>query len=395
VADSSGKTEKPTPRRIRNARKEGQFPRTPDASAWLAVLVGTALLPHTAGTMLQVVHAEFRLLPEIAADPAPARALAVLARIPRDVFTVAAPLCFSAVAAAALAQAAQGVHPTTKTLKPKFNRLSPKQGIKRMFGTRAAWEAVKSLAKVSVIALVAFGVAYTLVPALLIESLPLATVMRRTGDGLRSLIWAASLAGLVLAGADYAYQKHSVLKQLRMTPREVKDESKQAEGDPMVKGAIRSRQLSISRNRMLSEVADADVVLVNPTHFAVALAYDPAKGAPRVVAKGAGTLAAKIRDRAREHRIPVVEDKPLTRTLYRVCDLGDEIPAELYLVVARILAFVMTAGRPGSRGDARRTPGNAPAIPDLPSKAQLRARRSRQSREGRRATRPTPNSPAS
>lgn len=387
MADESGKTEKPTPRRLRNARKEGQFPRTPDASSWLAILAGTALLSYTGRALLQAMHDELRVLPDVAADPTPARALAALRRIPEDVFSVAAPMCLAAVSAAVLTHAVQGVHPTSKTLKLKLNRLSPKQGLKRMFGTRAAWEAVKSLAKVTVIALVAITLAYTLIPDLLVESLPLAAIVDRTQDGLRTLIWSSAIAGLVLAVADYAYQRHTVHKQLRMTPREVKDEAKQTEGDPMVKGAIRSRQMAISRNRMLSEVADSDVVLVNPTHYAVALAYEPVRGAPRVVAKGAGTLARKIRERAREHRVPVVEDKPLTRTLYRVCDLGDEIPAELYLVVARILAFVMAAGRPSSYAGTQRPAPDGEAVPDLPSKAQLRARRSRQTREARRWTR--------
>jgi flagellar biosynthetic protein FlhB len=154
----------------------------------------------------------------------------------------------------------------------------------------------------------------------------------------------------------------------------------------MVKGAIRSRQLAMGRNRMLSAVSGADVVLVNPTHLAVALAYERGRGAPRVVAKGAGSLALKIRERARECRVPVVEDKPLARTLYRVCDVDDEIPAELYLAIARILAFVMAAGRP-SRSAGVRRPLTTTPVPDLPTKATLRARRSRESREARQTRR--------
>lgn len=114
---------------------------------------------------------------------------------------------------------------------------------------------------------------------------------------------------------------------------------RQSEGDPMVKSAIRARQMAMSRNRMLSAVTEADVVLVNPTHYAVALSYQPHRGAPRVVARGSGDTGAEICEIARESRVPVVEDKPLTRLLYRVCDLGDEIPGELYMAVARILAL--------------------------------------------------------
>jgi flagellar biosynthesis protein FlhB len=166
-----------------------------------------------------------------------------------------------------------------------------------------------------------------------------------------------------------------------MSPRDIKDEVRRTEGDPMLRGAIRARQMAISRNRMLSAVATADVVLVNPTHYAVALQYQPGRGALRVVARGAGVVAAKIREQARRHRVPLVEDPPLTRTLYRF-DLGDEIPAELYLAVARILAFVMTAGRPGRSAPAHR-PAPSP-VPQLPSRSALRARRSRETRNARR-----------
>jgi flagellar biosynthetic protein FlhB len=174
------------------------------------------------------------------------------------------------------------------------------------------------------------------------------------------------------------------MKQLRMTPREIKDENRQTEGDPMVKQALRSRQVAMSRNRMLAAVSTADVVVVNPTHYAVALHYESGKGAPRVVAKGADALAAKIRERAREHGVPIVEDKPLTRLLYRVCELEDEIPAELYVAVARILAFVLALRRPGVGPVSRPAPV---ALPELPSKIDMRVRRARERREGRRDAR--------
>ena len=217
-----------------------------------------------------------------------------------------------------------------------------------------------------------------------------ATALATLTAGLRTLVWAAAATGPPLAAADYAYQRRTVMKQLRMTPREIKDENRQTEGDPMVKSAIRSRQMAMSRNRMLAAVATADVVLVNPTHYAVALRYESGQGAPRVVAKGADALAAKIRERAREHRVPIVEDKPLARLLYRVCDVEDEIPAELYVAVARILAFVMSLRRPGLTPVSR--PGPA-QLPELPSKVALRVRRSRERRENRRDSRPLPSHP--
>src|SRR3954453_11425229 len=152
----------------------------------------------------------------------------------------------------------------------------------------------------------------------------------------------------------------------------------------MVKGAIRARQVAMSRNRMLAAIATADVVVVNPTHYAVALRYESGKGAPRVVAKGADALGAEIRERARDPAVPIVEDKPLTRLLYRVCELEDEIPAELYVAVARVLAFVMSLRRPGLVPVSRPAPG---VLPELPSKIDMRVRRSRERRENRRGNR--------
>ncbi len=381
MADKDGKTERPTPKKLRDARREGQFPRTPDAATWLGVAGGAALLPFSARLVADDVRDLLLRLPDVAADPTPERALRLLSALPNDVLLGAAPMCLGAAAGALLGAAAQGVHMSSKTLRFKANRLSPKEGVKRMFGPRAAWEAAKAVLKVAAVAVVVWVLAQSLVPELLAGALPLPAVAQRAGDGLQTLLWSATGVGLLLALADYAVQRRNVMKQLKMTPREVKDEVRQTEGDPMVKGAIRSRQMAMSRNRMLSAVTTADVVVVNPTHFAVALKYEPARGAPRVVAKGAGALALTIRERAREHRVPVVEDKPLTRTLYRVCDLGDEVPSELYLAVARILAFVMAAGRPGGGGVRRPQPSTG--LPELPTKAQLRARRAREQREAR------------
>jgi flagellar biosynthetic protein FlhB len=286
--------------------------------------------------------------------------------------------------------AAQGVHPSSKGLKFTPSRMSPKQGLKRMVGSRAAWEALKSLVKVAVIAVVVLALGRSLIPELVGHgALPVPVSLGVLAGGLRTLVWTAAVTGLVLSLADYGYQRRSVMKQLRMSPREVKDEHRQTEGDPMIKGAIRAKQMAMSRNRMLSAVASADVVLVNPTHFAVALRYESGRGAPRVVAKGSDALAATIRERAREHRVPIVEDKPLTRLLYRVCDVDDEIPAELYMAVARILAFVMSLRRPGS-GAAR---PSSVELPELPSKAALRTRRSRERRTGRREVRVSRTAP--
>ncbi|MDQ1292775.1 MAG: EscU/YscU/HrcU family type secretion system export apparatus switch protein [Actinomycetota bacterium] len=378
-----GKTEDPTPRKIRNSRKEGQFPRTQDAGMWVGIATGGLMLPKSASYVIEHARNLLENLQAVADDPVRAQVLRVVEELPWTIVMACAPVGLAAAAGAVMATAAQGVHPTHKTLVPKFKRMSPKQGLKRMFGSRALWEAVKALAKVLVIGGVMVVLAQNVLPTLLGAPMPLPISLSQGRRALNLLLWTTVVTGIFIALADYAYQRRTVMKELRMTPREIKDEVKQTEGDPMIKGAVRARQMAISRNRMLSAVTDADVVVVNPTHFAVALKYEPGRGAPRVIAKGADSLAMKIRALAVKARVPVVQDRPLAQTLYRICDLDDEIPAELYLAVARILAFVMSAGRPsahpGPIPHQRRSPRESD-LPDLPTKVQMRVRRSRRSR---------------
>jgi len=383
VADDAGKTEKPTPRRLREARREGQFPRTPDAAIWASLAAATAVMPLAARWTEDSFRRMFARLPDVVADPEPARAFQVLSDVPGAILRGAGLICGIASFAALAATAAQGVHPSTKALKPKFSRMNPAQGVKRMFGPRAAWEGLKSLLKVTVIGVAIGVVGRNVVPDLAGSGArPLGSSVDAVRHAFTTIVWAAVVAGVLLAAADYAYQRRTVMKQLRMSMFEIKQEHKQSEGDPQVKAAIRQKQLQMSRNRMLQNIATADVVVVNPTHLAVALKYQPGAGAPRVVAKGAGAIALKIRELAREHRVPVIEDRPLCRVIYRVCELDEEIPAELYAAVARILAFVMSAGRPSATAGARR-PSTSVPVPELPTRAELRARRARQVREAR------------
>jgi flagellar biosynthetic protein FlhB len=384
VADDTGKTEKPTPKRIRDARRDGQFPRTPDAAIWASLAAATAVMPLAARWTEDAFRRMFARIPDAAVEPGPARAFQMLSEVPGAVLRGAGLVCGAATLAALVATAAQGVHPSSKALKPKFNRMNPQQGLKRMFGPRAAWEGLKALLKVSVIGAAIVFVGWGFVPELAgAGARSLGSSVDSVRDAFMTIVWAAVVAGILLAAADYAYQRRSVMKQLRMSMFEIKQEHKQSEGDPQVKAAIRQKQLQMSRNRMLANVATADVVVVNPTHLAVALKYQPGAGAPRVVAKGAGAIALKIRERAREHRVPVIEDRPLCRVIYRVCELDEEIPAELYAAVARILAFVMSVGRPAANAGARR-PATTGPVPELPTRAELRARRAREVRASRR-----------
>jgi flagellar biosynthetic protein FlhB len=261
----------------------------------------------------------------------------------------------------ASAGAQGGIRVATKLFIPKFSRLNPLPGIKKMLGPQALWEGTKALIKTGVLGGVLYLTMKDIVPVLMTAGrLQLGSLLAVVNDATLALIRAAAIAGIVMAAADYFVVRRRTNKQLRMTKEEVKQENKNTEGDPHVKGQIRARQMAMARNRQMADVPTADVVMVNPTHVAVALRYDPAKGAPRVVAKGSGVIATKIRDLATEHRIPMVQDVPLARALHGGCEVGDEIPAEFYGAVAKVLAFVMSLKSRGSAAGVHRNPNQSP-----------------------------------
>jgi flagellar biosynthesis protein FlhB len=204
-------------------------------------------------------------------------------------------------------------------------------------------------------------------------ALPLSAVVATFASSAVLMFRVVAVTGLVIAIADYVVVRKQTMTKLKMTKYEIQQEHKQSEGDPHVKGQRRSMQLAMSRNRMMAEVATADVLLVNPTHVAVALRYEPERGAPRVVAKGADEVAARLRERAAEARVPMVQDVPLARALHASCELGQEVPPQLFTAVARVLAFVMQLGARGVRGGFHRPGFQAPDVADLPRAGRRRA----------------------
>jgi flagellar biosynthetic protein FlhB len=234
-----------------------------------------------------------------------------------------------------------GGKPHLAAAKPDPKRLNPISGFKNIYGPQALVEGAKSVLKVSVVAAI---VAAALLPQLGemaamvgIEPIELSS---RLVDSISSLAKQAAFAYLIIGFADYAWQRYRHMKSLKMDKQEVKDEAKQQELPAEVRGAIRRRQMAASRARMMGAVPTADVVVTNPTHFAVALKYDGTKPAPEVVAKGQDLVALKIREIAADHRVPVVEDKPLARSLYSSVEVGHIVPEELYEAVAQVLAYV-------------------------------------------------------
>ena len=354
-ADSGEKTELATEKRMKEVREKGQLAKSQDLTAWVAIGVAAVMIPATVSAGAAATSALLYQLREVMDHPDSAHALRALFDGLGSVGGIIFPLlCVVTIAVLVTAAAQGGIH--LKKFSGKFDQFNPVEGLRRTFGMQAAWQGVKALSKTVVVGLVLLAVIQGLMPVLMSGGgLPASALIQAATDGSASLVRSAVIAGLVLAAADVFVIMRRNRKRTRMTKKEVKDENKSAEGDPMIKGQRRSRQLVMSRNRMMTAIADADVVLVNPTHFAVALKYEPGKSAPRVVAKGAGEIALRIRERAETDRVPIVTDIPLTRALHAVCDLGDEIPIDLYNAVARVLAFVL----------ALRTRGSSKSVSDM------------------------------
>lgn len=226
-------------------------------------------------------------------------------------------------------------------LEPKFEKLNPTEGFKRVFSLRAVVEALKSILKMGAVGLVLYFLLrgeVKQVPYMLTFSLEQTLVY--LGSVIAKLLGGVGAVMLVIAGADYFYQRWDLEKKMMMTKQEVKEEHKQREGDPMVKSRIRRIQREMASKRMMAEIPKADVVITNPTHIAVVLKYSDNLPAPQVVAMGADFIAEKIKEIARENNIPVVENKPLARTIFKTLKIGQVIPRELFVAVAEVLSYV-------------------------------------------------------
>ena len=352
MSDSAEKTEDATPKRMKEVRAKGQLSTSKDLVSWIAVGAAVVTIPATIDGLTGSSTEAIVGLRDIIANPEPEAALAALNTQMATIIPALTPMFVVVLVAIIAATAVQGgIH--FKKPELKVDHFEPVGGLKRVFGFQAMWEGVKAVVKTAVVGAVLVSVLQGLMPVLSVAGgLPLSTLIAETSGGVAAIMQSAIVAGLVLAAVDLFVVMRRNRKSTRMTKKEVSDENKNSEGDPMIRAMRRSRQLAMGRNRMIAAVGGADVVLLNPTHIAVALKYEAGKSAPRVVAKGADAVALKIRERAAEHDIPMVEDIALARALHAACEVGQEIPADLYTAVARVLAFVMALK---SRGAAKGT----------------------------------------
>jgi flagellar biosynthesis protein FlhB len=348
--DKHSRTEKPTAKRKREARREGRVARTPELVTWVVVLAGTYLVKHTVSSTYALTQSLMLQISGAMSHPSLAVDLAVATSGGEGALRCLAPALLSIMGIAMAINLAQTralitFHP----LKPSFSKLNPVKGLKRVISPRSLWEVGKQIIRMVLLSIIAWQCVSGLMP-IITGNNPLSVTAVGSLVATRAVGLAREVAeiGLVLAALDYAVQYRRTSRELRMTKQEVREESKASDGNPYMKGAIRKRQRQMARNRMIAAVAQADAVVVNPTHFAVALRYVRGRGAPKVVAKGSDFMAFHIREEATKHRVPIVEDPPLARALYVTCDLDQEIPNELFEAVARLLTFIYSlrgAGR--------------------------------------------------
>jgi flagellar biosynthetic protein FlhB len=371
--ENEDRTERASEKRLQEAREQGNVPQSRDLSGAVVVFAGATMLLANSSQIYTHMHNIYALgfsysREALFSDRLPSR---VFYQVLREMLAILTPIFAATLMAAVGATVAiGGFNFSTEALIPKFQRLDPIAGFGKLFALNGLIELAKSLLKI-----VFIGCAMVL---LLRHDIPdvMATGSEPVGTGvgqsLTLVAHAALLFSVVLAligSADAVWQRFDYGRRNRMTKQEVKDEHKDTEGNPQMKGRIRQMQIQIARRRMIQEVPKADVIVVNPTHFAVALRYDDARmRAPRVVAKGVDVIAQQIRLVAAAHNIPLVEAPPLARALYATTELGQEIPAALYVAVAQILAYVYQLKQATQHG------GPAPTVPKPDVDPELQGR---------------------
>ncbi len=347
--DQSQKTEDATPKRLEESRKKGQVPSSKEPSTALAFLILASLGLTGAGAFVvnqitNIMHNFFS--GKVTFDLNGAGIQELLITLLSSMAAIILPIVIPVMILGALATVlVTGPVFSFKAITPKFEKISPLKGLKRMFSTRALSEFVKSLLKLSVISLACWFVITDLLPLAItsVRSDPVSIAHLAT-DGSLKLIALVAIIFFFIAVFDVLYQRWEYAKSQRMAQKEVRDEHKEVEGDPMIKAKIKQIQLEQSRKRMMADVPEADVIITNPTHLAIALSYKPGSpGAPRVVAKGRGKVAEKIREIARKHGIEIRQNIELARSLFKSVKVGSEIPEHLYEAVAIIMAEMYRA----------------------------------------------------
>ena len=346
------KTEPATAKKLSDARKEGQVCKSKelDQAVTLVALFLTlkVLVSFMGSNFVQLFYDIYNKIPETA-TARDVSSVAVMSYLHHAVLAsvkLAGPFFAAGVVVSFLINIVQVKwQVSAKPLKPKPDKFNPVNGFKRMFSKDSLFELVKSIAKITLIAIIAYTTLKShLEEIFLLYHITLQQAIAQIGTLVIDVGFRISIIYCIIGAVDYLYQKHKFNEDMKMTKQEVKDEMKNSEGDPQIKGKQRQRMQEASRRRMMQDVPKADVVITNPTHYAVALKYDAGTGtAPILVAKGADLIAQRIKEIAKENHVEIVENKPLARMIYTNVEIGREIPPELYQAVAEILAAVYRA----------------------------------------------------
>ena len=347
MSDDMDRTEQPTARRLSQAREDGQLPRSMELPA-AAVVIGALMVLLMLGSWLvghlSAIFANGFVFDRKTLDR-PQMLATVFGSQLGEAFLLVVPVMVVTVVAAILASGLMGgYHFSLKAAAPKASKLNPMAGLKRMFGTHALVELSKALLKFAVVgAALWMSVLHNMDGLMQLGRMSLEPALHAAGGMVaESALW-VSLSLALIALIDAPYQKYAFMKRMRMTKQEVKDEFKQMEGSPEVKAQIRRRQREMANSRMMQRIKDADVIITNPEHFAVALEYDPTgDGAPVLVAKGTDHMAARIREEAGTHGIHIFQAPPLARALYFTTEVEQQVPEDLYHAVAQVIAYVFS-----------------------------------------------------
>lgn len=344
--DGQEKTEQATSKKLSETREKGQVARSQELNSLAVFFTGLLVLFFSKGyvgeKLLEMTTYIFNSLGTLELS---VNILSIYALKGTMIFlSIVFPVLLGIVIVSlAVGYGQVGFKVTPKALQPKLNKLNPVTGFKNSFlSSRPLVELLKSVAKLGAIGIFSYFILEDMViNAIGLVNFTVLEIVNYMMDNSIEFLWRVSLVYVVIAFIDFTYQRKKHQKDLKMTKQEVKEENKQTEGDPLVKSQIRGKQMEVARNRMMQDVPTADVVITNPTHYAVALKYEIGKtSAPKVVAKGKDLLAQKIKKIAKDNNVPMHEDVPLARALYKACDVGSEIPEDLFKAVAQILAYI-------------------------------------------------------
>jgi flagellar biosynthesis protein FlhB len=342
---SGEKTEKATPQKRQESKRKGQVAKSAEIPSALIMLGGILMLYFSGGFLLDQLQSIYRVnfTQYISWELTPKNIRTLFEQMAFNAAKIMAPIMVIGLIFGILGNYVQiGFLFTTEPLKAKLERLDPIKGAKRIFSVRALVELAKSLLKIAIISTAAFTVLWNGKDELfLLSQKSISHSIAYIGSLIFKMGLVASIILLCLAVLDYMYQKYEFEKGIRMSKQDIKDEYKKAEGDPLIKSKIKDRQRQMSMNRMIQDLPNADVLITNPTHYAIAIQYDAeTMEAPMVIAMGKDHLALKIKEKARELEIVTMENKPLARALYHQVEVGDYVPEDLFIAVAEVLAYI-------------------------------------------------------